>query len=216
MISHALAPQNLYNLRVKTCDICGTFYTPVKSWQKRCSKKCNSIASNTRRRESQSRKRCSTCWWDLPVEEFLPAHRSCIVCEELRCAKLKRCRKCQQVKSHDDFHRRVSRPGGVESKCKACRSQRTSTEEELEKRRRAKYPARYGITYEQVLAMVEAQGGRCAICFDELDAPHVDHNHTTGEVRAILCRHCNTVLGHARDDVQILLSAIEYLRRHGS
>jgi exonuclease VII small subunit len=33
------------------------------------------------------------------------------------------------------------------------------------------------------------------------------------EVRGILCRHCNHLLGKARDKIDTLLSAADYLRR---
>ena len=40
----------------------------------------------------------------------------------------------------------------------------------------------------------------------------VDHDHKTGKVRGLLCHSCNTVIGHAKDDVSILNSAIVYLK----
>ena len=39
----------------------------------------------------------------------------------------------------------------------------------------------------------------------------VDHNHTTGKVRGLLCSNCNTLLGKAKDNVNILQAAIDYL-----
>jgi hypothetical protein len=61
--------------------------------------------------------------------------------------------------------------------------------------------------------LIEAQGGCCAICNDELTAPCVDHDHDTRAVRGILCHHCNVGIGHFRDDVVRLASAIAYLER---
>ncbi len=74
----------------------------------------------------------------------------------------------------------------------------------------------YGITPEDYLALLDSQQGRCAICRDEFKetvdkVPHVDHCHTTGAVRGILCFTCNTALGKFRDDVDLLKSAIKYL-----
>lgn len=62
--------------------------------------------------------------------------------------------------------------------------------------------------------MFAAQGGRCAICGDpppEGRHLHVDHDHDAGDVRALLCGRCNTMLGLAREDPEILASAIAYL-----
>lgn len=53
---------------------------------------------------------------------------------------------------------------------------------------------RYGLTAEQHQAMIDAHGGRCALC--QRDRPlHIDHDHTSGRVRGLLCLQCNTTLG---------------------
>lgn len=75
----------------------------------------------------------------------------------------------------------------------------------------------YQLTVEQWEAMHEAQGGRCAICGTD-DPPqgrlYVDHCHTNGHVRALLCINCNHGLGHFRDDPVLLRAAADYLERH--
>jgi len=69
---------------------------------------------------------------------------------------------------------------------------------------------RYGITLEQYHDMLHKQGGACAICgADEL--LHVDHNHTSKDVRGLLCRSCNLGLGNFRDNPAFLSAAIHYL-----
>ena len=78
------------------------------------------------------------------------------------------------------------------------------------------YKRKYNISYDEVQEMKEEQNNRCKIC-DKLegDTPLtrfvVDHCHTTGEVRGLLCGKCNTALGHLEDDVARLARAIEYL-----
>ena len=49
---------------------------------------------------------------------------------------------------------------------------------------------RYGIPHWQFVALLEKQGNKCAIC-DELDPQMLDHDHTTNEIRGVLCVHCN-------------------------
>ncbi|MCK9459672.1 MAG: endonuclease VII domain-containing protein [Proteobacteria bacterium] len=39
----------------------------------------------------------------------------------------------------------------------------------------------------------------------------IDHDHTTGNVRGVICHHCNVMLGHAQDNVDTLINAIKYL-----
>lgn len=77
---------------------------------------------------------------------------------------------------------------------------------------------RYGLTWSTYLDMLEKQGGVCAIC----DIPatectkglYVDHNHTTGEVRALLCLHCNSALGYVRESLDVTLSLAKYIQDH--
>jgi hypothetical protein len=68
--------------------------------------------------------------------------------------------------------------------------------------------------YNEVLA---SQGGVCAICSSPPLAykrHHIDHCHTTGKVRGILCNNCNTALGGFRDSPDNLRRAALYLERN--
>ncbi|MDQ4142737.1 MAG: endonuclease VII domain-containing protein [Actinomycetota bacterium] len=73
---------------------------------------------------------------------------------------------------------------------------------------------RYGIDETELNRMIEAQGGLCAIC-QVKPAAHVDHCHTTGKVRGVLCFNCNGGLGRFEDDPEVMRRAIEYLVAHG-
>ena len=58
--------------------------------------------------------------------------------------------------------------------------------------------------------MVVAQRGVCAICL--VPGPeHVDHDHKTGRVRAILCFNCNGGLGQFKDRPELLRRGADYL-----
>lgn len=74
-----------------------------------------------------------------------------------------------------------------------------------------------GVTWDMFDSLFEKQGGVCAVCSTPLDVDsvdtHVDHCHATGAVRGLLCRHCNTGLGHFKDRPDILISAASYLER---
>lgn len=54
---------------------------------------------------------------------------------------------------------------------------------------------KYGISKDEVFALLEKQNGACAICglraIDAGERLHIDHNHKTGKVRGLLCRPCN-------------------------
>jgi predicted nucleic acid-binding Zn ribbon protein len=72
----------------------------------------------------------------------------------------------------------------------------------------------YGLSLDEYEAMLENQGRLCAICRTDQwgpKGPQVDHCHTNGHVRGILCTSCNNGLGRFRDDTDRLRSAIAYL-----
>ena len=61
---------------------------------------------------------------------------------------------------------------------------------------------RYGLTSSDYQAMLVRQNGVCAMCHRDCRTGQrlcVDHNHVTGEVRALLCRRCNAGLGYLED-----------------
>lgn len=88
-------------------------------------------------------------------------------------------------------------------------------------RRKSHLKKRYGITVDDYNAMLDAQGGGCAICggaqADGRDFRlHVDHDHETGRVRGILCGSCNRGLGNLGDDPDRCEAAAKYLRRNSN
>ncbi len=88
---------------------------------------------------------------------------------------------------------------------------------EREQTTRRRRERELGITHDQFLAMLAAQGGMCAICGNGNGNSRqlsVDHDHATGVVRALLCDRCNPMLGYARDSIPVLRAAITYLERH--
>ncbi len=75
----------------------------------------------------------------------------------------------------------------------------------------------YGITLEQKVEILQRQENKCAICkvpLTDIYSPHVDHCHETKIVRGVLCPSCNVGLGHFRDNIETLKSAIKYLKMH--
>ena len=81
-------------------------------------------------------------------------------------------------------------------------------------RRRAERKRKYGLTDAAFHQMVVAHGNACAICGVTFTAePNVDHCHETGVVRGLLCSMCNGGLGMFKDREDLMVRAIEYLRR---
>lgn len=73
------------------------------------------------------------------------------------------------------------------------------------------------MTLDQKVSLLADQAGKCALCGTkcrgETDT-NVDHDHTTGKIRAILCRGCNTGLGQFKDSPALLRKAAEYIEAH--
>lgn len=82
-----------------------------------------------------------------------------------------------------------------------------------------------GITLEYYYSLVGQQNNLCAICEmsetrknvrGDISRLCIDHNHDTGFVRALLCHGCNQVIGHAKESIEILQKAIEYIKKHNT
>lgn len=76
---------------------------------------------------------------------------------------------------------------------------------------------KYGISIDDYDALYVRQEGCCAICrgVPAQGRLHIDHDHTTGQVRGLLCRSCNMGLGHfGGEDAAVLQRAAMYLRSH--
>jgi hypothetical protein len=93
-----------------------------------------------------------------------------------------------------------------------------SPEKRYEYNRDYAYRSKYGMRFSEAQALLDSQDGKCLICKDAIKlggtgGPGVDHDHTTGAVRGVLCKSCNLGLGCFRDNEALLLSAIAYLKR---
>ena len=74
----------------------------------------------------------------------------------------------------------------------------------------------YGITEEYYNQMLQEQNNSCYLCTKPFNDTYsnkacIDHNHATGKVRHLLCRICNLMVGHCKDNIEIVSNSIEYL-----
>lgn len=104
---------------------------------------------------------------------------------------------------------------------KATREKYRKTEKYRKALRNRWYRNRYGISLLVYDTLLEKQNNVCAICFQPERGKNtkgvikplaVDHCHQTGKVRGLLCSHCNSILGQAKDNIETLASAIQYLK----
>jgi hypothetical protein len=114
------------------------------------------------------------------------------------------CPTCEQPVAHEDFTRSASTASGFGSRCRACDRAANSA---------GYFYRRYKLTQRQLTALRTAQQDRCAICGDP-DPQHLDHDHSTGMIRKLLCQRCNQGLGLFRDDPYLLHVAGLYIEGH--
>lgn len=113
---------------------------------------------------------------------------------------VKTCRKCR------GYNKKQYAP--VEGERKNAKKQTTK-----EYRRARSLRINYNLTPEQFATLLEQQDGACAICNKVPHSTlHVDHCHTTGKVRGLLCSTCNTGLGMLGDSADSLEKALQYLK----
>jgi hypothetical protein len=141
----------------------------------------------------------------------------------------KKCSECKRTFPIEHFTLIKSTYNGRSyrnSLCRDCmarrRRERYATEEGREKIRDNNLKLMYGIGMDDYRRKHEQQNGLCAICGKpETAVRHgkvlglaVDHSHVTSQVRDLLCGRCNKGIGCFLDDPQLLLAAVDYLKRH--
>lgn len=143
---------------------------------------------------------------------------------------------CKQEKEDSEFNVKRYKSGfvGLRSTCKDCSKldrdewRKSSTKDndrnkaynkEHALRLKGKKLQRYwpGSTWEQALhnwdILFAIQNNHCALCPRSLKL-HVDHSHKTGLVRGLLCNKCNRGIGMLNDDTELMLKAINYVKKH--
>lgn len=82
------------------------------------------------------------------------------------------------------------------------------------RRRQTELKTRYNLTQRQYEEMLELQGHACAICLTPFlkATPNVDHCHSSGFVRGLLCADCNLAIGKLKDCPDRLIRAAQYLK----
>lgn len=147
---------------------------------------------------------------------------------------MKTCSKCKVEKPLEDFHK-----GATTTTCKECKRLYDVEYRPVWNKKpysritryKSHLKTKYSISLEDLVLIYEAQGGGCAICNRGLPHPadengdkwqsNIDHDHaccptdtTCGKcVRGILCRDCNLMLGHAKDNLSTLKKGVEYLEQ---
>lgn len=112
----------------------------------------------------------------------------------------RRCFRCRQWKSREQFSIDRSRMDGFTSSCKECTSDASTA-------------SRYGMSLEGLKAFRELHAHCCGIC-GAGETLYIDHNHTTGKPRGLLCPSCNTAIGLLREDPALFAAALAYMEKN--
>lgn len=155
-------------------------------------------------------KRCKACGLDKSLDEFSNDLTR-------RGGKYPYCKQCAaQKKRESNVRLREKDPEAYIDKWRGYREtyKQRNPERQRHHERRQNLKSNFGLTIDQYEEMSQLQGGVCAIC---LSAPikkalAVDHNHTTGKIRGLLCGGCNMALGQLETEDR-LSRAIEYIMR---
>ena len=139
---------------------------------------------------------------------------------------MRTCTRCGETKDEAGFY---SAPWAARvGKCRDCvnevkRAYRKENHQAFKPEwSRAARLRRRGLDGDGKRAMWLAQGGKCALCRDDLqpntaermNLSMIDHDHATGRVRAILCRPCNLGLGQFRDNPDLMRAAAAYVESY--
>lgn len=142
------------------------------------------------------------------------------------------CVKCNLEKHLSEFHQRGK--GLRRTDCRQCvrlygTVYRDKNKELIQKKKREYHRQKpeikrnsylkltYGMTEDDYARKCIEQDYVCAICktkeVNNIQHRHfyIDHCHKSGKIRGILCHHCNSGIGHFKDDLSLLKSAINYL-----
>ncbi len=132
---------------------------------------------------------------------------------------LRKCKGCGLEAHTEDqlslFASRKSCNHGRRPMCKPCVNK---TQVSGDRQRNNSLRSLYGITLDDYNRMFAEQRGCCAICgihqTETKKRLYVDHCHNSSKVRQLLCQHCNSLLGFAKDDANILAEALNYINKH--
>jgi hypothetical protein len=130
----------------------------------------------------------------------------------------KTCSKCKEEKDLLDFTKSKNGKLGVHHYCRSCNYTQKKNTYDYSKLRNKRIINTYGMDINDLNQLYVLQDKKCKICNVEYPTVsthgglYIDHCHTTGKVRGLLCSKCNTLLGQCNDNVAILNAAINYLK----
>lgn len=169
---------------------------------------------------------CRTCQKVKPIDQFhLSRHKTpetlCKACKQVAQTEKRRANRDEyNAKQREKYAAGVrygrQSPDEINARRRAKRASGQSSAYSPEKRRKWMLKSKYGLSVEQFEEMWDRQDGKCPSCGDALvlgtkNGAHVDHCHSTGRVRGVLCGLCNVALGYLKDDPKRIMGLHGYM-----
>ena len=155
-------------------------------------------------------KKCKKCNKYYPTTEYYKGRSECKHCHKKRM---------KEYRKEKDYNKMYYQNNKEKDK-KRCLENYYKNKDNPDKKlkwRENQLKVKYGMTLQDWNDLYKKQDHKCAIC--GTDEPkgnglfHVDHCHSTGNIRGLLCHHCNVALGSFKDSKKILKKAILYLEK---
>ena len=149
----------------------------------------------------------------MSKEEYLHLH----TLKSLETSETKVCVACLEIQPLRDFSPNKGYRKDVFSRCKSCERVR-GTERYSPEDRRKRALKDYGLSITDYETLLNSQKGLCAICASPEGRTgtrlYIDHDHSSGLVRGLLCGNCNSGLGMLGDNLEGVEAAAAYLRKN--
>lgn len=156
-------------------------------------------------------KTCSKCGTEKPFSEYHAKRGK----PQPQC---KACRAKYMVKHYKENREReraVRKSWYEKNKLAVCEKMKAERLANPEKHILGRRLRKYGLTKEQFLEKMSSQNNSCEICNRPFaGTPYIDHCHTTGITRGLLCSQCNTGFGLFREDVAVFKKCIAYAKKY--
>lgn len=158
------------------------------------------------------KKKCSRCKKEKEVKEFHKSKKDIL-------NRKPACKECIKIDSKEYYLNNIRK-----IKQRVSHYNKKYPEKHKILRTNNHLQKRYGLNLKEYKILLKYQNSVCAICkqketrkdshSNNVTKLSIDHCHKSGKVRGILCNKCNNGLGRFKDDIKLLKSAIDYLKRN--
>ncbi len=157
---------------------------------------------------------CSTCGESYPPSEYQRRRKQCRACRRAAQARWREENRDRVREQRERAHQAAPE----KRRERQARWWKRRAEALTWKRRCQEVKRLFGLERGQYEAMIRVQQNLCAVCGCPPPIRYlaVDHDHDTGEVRALLCRNCNLGIANFRENIHHLHAAADYLERFGA